>query len=152
MSIKQLAGIVFLIASAFSAYVPELLTRGENKLSGKELGEQYPERAWVRFVYPTLYMLIFFGAAFLFLISFSQSGAFLVSGNNWVFVIGGILGCIPLYNGLFCLLTGVIPVNRRQQYLYVINEESSHQVGFLLAGIGMGIIMAAAFAVLFWFG
>lgn len=150
MSIKQLAGIVFVLTSAFSAYVPDLLTRGETKLTGKELSEQFPERGWVRYVYPFFYLLIFFGAAFLFFVSFTQSGILLVAGDNWFFVISGVLGCIPLFNGIFSLLTGVIPVNRRRQYLYVVNEEINHQVGILLIVIGVFIILAAIFAVMFW--
>ena len=149
MAIKQIAGFIFIFAGAVATYVPEILTRGRAKLTGGELGERYPERAWIRYVYPSLYMLIFFGAAFLFFMSFSRSEMLIFSNENWFFVIGGVLGSIPLLNGVFALLTGVIPLNRRQN-LYVVDEEIQHQVGFLLVGVGVFFIAISAMVIFFW--
>ena len=150
MSIKQIAGFIFVFVGAFSISVPDFLTRGSEKIGGAELAERYPERDWIRYVYPFVYMVTFFGAAILFFLSFSRSDLLIFSGENWLFAVGGALGILPLMNGGFALVTGVIPINRRRQYLYVVDDETSIRVGLSLIGVGMLILMAAAMAVYFW--
>jgi hypothetical protein len=150
MDIKQIAGIAFVILSAASMYVPNLLTRGSVRLTGAELGAEHPERAWVRFVYPFLFILVFFGFAFLFFVSITYFDSYIFAEGDQFFLLGGIMGCIPLMNGIFTLLTGVIPVNRRRQYLYIYDEDLTRTVGFFSIAQGLFFVMAGVIVVLFW--
>lgn len=150
MDIRQIAGIVFMVVSVASMYVPQLLTRGSEKLSGAQLGSQVPERAGIRYGYPLLFILTFFGLISLFISSIRYIDAYIFVNGTQFFFIGGIFGCLPLFNGIFTLLTGVIPVNRRRQYLYVLDDDLTHTVGFLSIAQGLFLVFAAAIAVLFW--
>lgn len=150
MDIKLIVGIAFMILSAASMYVPLLLTRGSVRMTGKQLGVEYPERAWVRFMYPLLFIATFFGIAILFFVSVAYFDIFIFSNGVEFFILGGIIGSIPLLNGGFSLLTGVIPINRRRQYLYVYDEDLTLSVGFFSIAQGLFLVMAAVIAVLFW--
>ena len=150
MDIKQIAGFAFIILSAFSMYVPNLLTRGSVRLTGVQLGAEHPERAWVRFVYPLLFILVFFGFAFLFFVSITHFDSYIFADGDQFFLLGGMIGCIPLLNGIFTLLTGVIPINRRRQYLYIYNDDLTLTVGFFSIAQGLFFVMAAVITVLFW--
>jgi len=150
MDIKQIAGIAFVVFSAASMYVPNLLTQGSVRLTGVQLGAEHPERAWVRFVYPLLFILAIFGFAILFFGSITYFDSYVFANGDQFFLLGGIMGCIPLLNGIFTLLTGVIPINRRRQYLYIYDDDLTLTVGFFSIAQGLFFVMAAATAVLFW--
>ena len=150
MDIKQLVGFGFMIVSAASMYVPHLLTRGSTKLTGVQLGAQFPEQAWVRFVYPLLFILTFFGFVLLYFVGLSYFVGYIFVSGTQFFILGGIFGCIPLLNGIFTLLTGVIPVNQRRRYLYVYNEDLRFSVVPFSIAQGLFFVMAVVIAVLFW--
>ncbi len=150
MSMQQILGFMFLVVTAISLNMPNYLLRSSAKLSGRELGQRYPERAWVRFLYPLSFVLVIMGFTVLFFLGFGYFSIFTVSGHLELFALGGLMGFVPLLNGAFALLTGVAPVNQRRQYLYVYDDDLVNTVGLLSIAQGIVILLIAASAIYFW--
>lgn len=145
MDTKLALGIGFVILASLTTQLPHVIFRHQNKMTGRELAENYPALAWIRFTYPILSIIWFlvFGVAPIFLmINFTFDA--ILPFQLVLFILGAAIGSLSILHGGLALITNVCPLPQKQNRKYVYEEEMRTNALLMIStGIFMVIIALA---------
>jgi hypothetical protein len=151
MEFSTLLSFGYIIFASLSVQLPHVLFRHYPKMTGRELADQYPELAWLRFSYPVLSVLWFlaFGGIPLFLMITATSFGAAQSFQSVFYILGAAIGSNSILHGGLALLTNVCPLPQKRQRLYVYDEEMQPTALIILA-MGVFVIIVAMATIYFY--
>ena len=135
--ILPLIGYLIFILGGIAMYTPWFQLKNSKRLTGKELGKQFPEHEWMRWGFAILYLSWIAIVCFFFIRVFPSIHAFSF--------LAGIFASIGLFIGLFAVITGVsLLPTRAPRVIFVVGAEAERAGRFQVAWSVCVLILAMA--------
>lgn len=132
------------VGLAFAAYfLPQILLRNEERISGERLKIDRPEVTWMMWVQPLLSLLVIV-MIFLSVLGILPGPIAAIIEKNTLLVIAAILLSVEFINGVLAAISGVYALTRRGRLgtTRYINSERARLVGLLQMLIDGGLLVA----------
>jgi len=135
-----------LILGIISMYSPWFQLSKSKRVKGKELSQQYPEYAWIRWGFPISLLAFEALITFIFYIIFAEK--FINYQERLIYPITLLFTSVGLFIGLFAVITSVCLLPLRQPlFFYVVGDEAQNAGRFQVRWSLMVMIISIALIV-----
>jgi hypothetical protein len=127
--------IVFIVALLAYDYLIDFFIKNHQKVNGEELKKLHPELGSLKFKYIAIKIIVVLAACF---ISFKVH-EYDTRLNLLIFPV--VYSSMILYDGIFSLITGVHPVNKRIDLVQFVYDNDKNLQWIALLRIGIAIFV-----------